>query len=101
MSKVLLLVNVELEPGNREEYLSTTNLLRSRFQQSNDIHYTVYENENHGKDVISLTEVFTFPDRAAYEAFDDIDDQEANDLFAKIIGMAKGSPRYTTLVEVE
>jgi quinol monooxygenase YgiN len=98
MSKVILLVNVELEPGNREEYLNTTNLLRNRFRETNGVHYAVFE--NHGKDPDSFTEMFTFNDMAAYEAFDDLDDEAANDLFAKIISMSKGSPKYTTLVEI-
>ncbi len=99
MSKVILLVNVELESGKREEYLSTTNLLRNRFEQNSDISYSVYQNQ--GKEEDSFTEMFTFNDMAAYEAFDDLDDEEANNLFAKIIGMSKRSPKYTTLVEVD
>lgn len=98
MSKVILLVNVELEPGKREEYLATTNLLRSRFQESHGLSYAVYENR--GKEEDSFTEVFMFEDMASYEAFDDLDDEEANNLFATIIGMSKRSPKYTTLVEV-
>ncbi len=98
MSKVILLVNVELEPGKNEEYLATTNLLRSRFQEMNGVQYAVYENR--GKEENSFTEVFMFNDVADYEAFDDLDDEVANDLFAKIIGMSKRSPKYTTLVEV-
>jgi|GEM_PF-1928617 len=101
MSKVILLVNVELQPDRREEYLSTTNLLRSRFAGNSGIHYAVYENENHGKEGDSFTEMFTFSDQAAYDAFDDSDDEEAKDLFARILDMAKGSPKYTTLSEVE
>jgi hypothetical protein len=97
MSKVILLVNVELEPGKREDYLTTTNLLRKRFDAG--IGYAVFENQ--GKEENSFTEMFTFPDMAAYEAFDDGDDEEANDLFAKIIGMSKRSPKYTTLLEID
>ncbi len=98
MSKVILLVNVELEPGNREEYLATTNLLRSRFQETQGVQYAVYE--NHGKEENSFTEMFTFNDMAAYEAFDDIDDEEMKALFAKISDLSKRSPKYTTLVEL-
>ena len=99
MSKVILLVNVELEPGKREEYLSTTNLLRNRFQQNGEISYSVFQNQ--GKEEDSFTEMFTFNDMTSYEAFDDMDDEEANNLFAKIISMSKRSPKYTTLVEVD
>jgi quinol monooxygenase YgiN len=99
MSKVILLVNVELEPGKREEYLSTTNLLRDRFQQNGEISYSVFQNQ--GKEEDSFTEMFTFNDMASYEAFDDMDDEESNTLFATIIGMSKRSPKYTTLVEVD
>lgn len=98
MSKVILLVNVELEPGKREDYLTTTSLLRNRFAETNGVQYAVYE--NHGKEE-SFTEMFTFNDMGAYEAFDDLDDEVANDLFAKIISISKGSPKYTTLVEVD
>ncbi|HVZ40595.1 MAG: hypothetical protein JST22_06005 [Bacteroidetes bacterium] len=98
MSKVILLVNVELEPGKREEYLATTNLLRARFQETHGVQYAVYE--NHGKEENSFTEMFTFNDMTAYEAFDDSDDEEANNLFARIIAMSKRSPKYTTLVEI-
>jgi hypothetical protein len=98
MSKVILLVNVELAPGKREEYLATTNLLRNRFQGSEGITYSVFE--NHGKEEDSFTEMFTFNDMSTYEAFDDRQDEEENDLFAKIIEMSKRSPKYTTLVEV-
>ncbi len=99
MSKVILLVNVELAPGKREEYLATTNLLRQRFQGSDGITYSVFE--NHGKEENSFTEMFTFNDMSAYEAFDDRDDEEANEMFGKIIEMSKRSPKYTTLVEVD
>ena len=99
MSKVILLVNVELEPDKRDEYLSATKLLRQRFTETNGVHYEVFE--HHGREENSFTEMFTFNDMAAYEAFDDLDDEEANGLFAKIISIAKRSPRYTTLIEVE
>lgn len=99
MSKVILLVSVELEPVNREEYLATTKLLRNHFIATNGVHYQVFESQ--GREENSFTEMFTFNDMAAYEAFDDLDDEEAKALFAKINDMAKRSPKYTTLVEVE
>lgn len=99
MSKVILLVNVELEPGNRDEYLSTTKLLRQHFTETNGVHYEVFE--HHGREENTFSEMFTFNDMAAYEAFDDLDDEEAKTLFAKINDMAKRSPKYTTLVELE
>jgi hypothetical protein len=102
MSKVILLVNVDLESGKREDYISATNQLRSHFQTSNasnGISYSVFENQ--GKDGNSFTEMFTFPDMSTYEAFDDQNDEEANELFAKIIGLSKRSPKYTTLIEIQ
>ena len=99
MPKVILLVNVELKPGKRDSYLAATNRLREHFSAVDSLKYTVYENESRDGD--SFTETFTFPSYVEYEAFDDRDDEAANELFAEIIGMAKHSPRYTTLVEVE
>lgn len=99
MPKVIMLVSVELEQGKRDEYLQATQALKSRFASSDDLSYTVFENQ--GREKNSFTEMFTFSDMASYEAFDDRDDEEANEAFARIIGMAKGKPKYTTLIEVE
>jgi hypothetical protein len=99
MPKVILLVNVDLKPGHRDEYLAATGQLRSHFQEVNGVEYAIFENQ--GKESDSFTETFTFGSTADYEAFDDRDDEEANGLFAKIISMAKHSPKYTTLFEVE
>ncbi len=99
MPKVILMVNVDLKPGQREEYLAATQQLRNHFQQTDGVQYAVYENQ--GKETDSFTETFTFANHADYEAFDDRDDPDGDNLFAKIISMAKHSPKYTTLVEVE
>jgi hypothetical protein len=99
MPKVILLVNVELEEGKRDQYLAATGELQNRFRESGDVNYSVFENQ--GKEKDSFTEMFTFNDMTTYEAFDDREDDDANDLFAKIIGMAKRPPKYTTLVEVQ
>lgn len=98
MPKVILLVNVELEAGKRDQYLAATTELQNTFRGS-DVSYAVYENQ--GKEKDSFTEMFTFTDMSAYEAFDDREDGDANEIFAKIIGMGKRPPRYTTLLEVQ
>ena len=99
MPKVILLVNVELEAGKRDQYLAATTELQNTFRGSSDVSYSVYENQ--GKEKDSFTEMFTFSDMSAYEAFDDREDGDANEIFAKIIGMGKRPPRYTTLLEVQ
>jgi quinol monooxygenase YgiN len=100
MAKVVLLVNVELENGKREEYLEAVGSLRDRFRESGDVSYSVYENQ--GKEKDSFTEMFTFKDMASYEAFDEGEDgSDTNEIFAKILEMGKRAPKYTTLVEVE
>lgn len=100
MAKVVLLVNVELEDGKRDDYLSAVGSLRDRFQASGDVSYCVFENQ--GKEKNSFTEMFTFKDMSAYEAFDDgEEDGDANEIFAKILSMGKRAPKYTTLVEVD
>ena len=98
MPKVILLVNVELAAGKREEYLRATSELRSRIDGTDGVSYSVYENQ--GKEKDSFTEMLTFPDVATYEAFDDRED-DTNDLFANILAMATRAPKYTTLFEVE
>lgn len=100
MGKVILLVNVELEDGKREDYLQATGSLRERFGSSDNVSYSVFENQ--GKEKDSFTEMFTFTDLAAYEAFDEGEDgSDTNDVFAKILEMGKRAPKYTTLVEVD
>src|SRR5687768_402414 len=100
MAKVVMLVNVELENGKREDYLAAVRSLRERFRESGDVTYSVFENQ--GKEKDSFTEMFTFTDMTAYEAIDDGDDEsDANEIFAKILKMGKRAPKYTTLLEVE
>ena len=99
MAKVVMLVNVELENGKREHYLTAVRSLRDRFRESGDVTYSVFENQ--GKEKDSFTEMFTFTDMTAYEAFDDGDESDANEIFAEILKMGKRAPKYTTLVEVE
>lgn len=99
MAKVVMLVNVELENGKREDYLTAVRSLRDRFRESGDVTYSVFENQ--GKEKDSFTEMFTFTDMTAYEAFDDGDESDANEIFAEILKMGKRAPKYTTLVEVE
>ncbi len=99
MARVILLVNVELEEGKRDAYLSATSELRNRFAEKGDVGYTVLENK--GKEANSFTEMFTFDSMDAYEAFDEGEDQEdTNEIFSRILTMTRTSPRYTTLVEV-
>lgn len=100
MAKVVLLVNVELENGKREAYLSAVGTLRDRFRSGGDVDYCVFENQ--GKDKDSFTEMFTFKDMASYEVFDEGEEEtDANEIFAKILAMGKRAPRYTTLLEIE
>ena len=99
MARVILLVNVELEEGRRDEYLNATTELRNRLTDKGDVAYTVLENQ--GKESNSFTEMFTFESMDAYEAFDEGEDQEdTNEIFSRILTMTRTSPRYTTLVEV-
>jgi len=98
MPKVIMMVNVELDPTNRSSYLEATGRLKERFNNGSDVQYAVYEKQ--GKEQNAFTEVFTFNDEAAYDAFDDGEDEEIKDLFGRITGLSRSTPRYTTLVEV-
>lgn len=99
MGKVVLLVNVDLSPESREEYVATTRQLKERLQSTSGVNYSVYESG--GKSPHSFTEMFTFESTEAYDAFDDNDDDVTKDLFARITDLAIGPPRYTTLHEVD
>ncbi len=99
MGKVVLLVNVDLSPESRDEYIATTRQLKDRLQSMSGVTYCVYESG--GKSPHTFTEMFTFDSADAYDAFDDNDDESTKDLFARITDLASGPPRYTTLHEVE
>lgn len=99
MPRTVLLVNVELHPDKRKEYIGTTQLLQRHLEPNQDIVYVVFENQGKVKD--SFTEMFIFNSADVYDAFDEADDDRANELFARILAMSKRSPVYTTLVEVE
>ncbi len=99
MGKVVLLVNVELTPEKREEYVQVTNQLRTRFDANPSIQYSAFEIQ--GKDAKNhFTEMFTFDSMESYDAFDDDDDEATKDLFAKITDLSSRAPKYTTLIEV-
>jgi hypothetical protein len=99
MPRVILLVNVELEDGKRDDYLAATGELHGRLAGKGEIAYSVLENQ--GKEKNSFTEMFTFPSMDAYEAFDEGEDQEdTNEIFSRILTMTRNRPRYTTMVEV-
>jgi quinol monooxygenase YgiN len=86
MAKVIFLQNVELQAGKRQEFLDATEQLRRHFGKADGISYTVLESQDKAD---SFTEMFTFPDMASFEQFDDRDDDEEKELNAKIIGLAK------------
>lgn len=97
MPRTVLLVNVELLPDKRNEYIGTTRLLQKHLETNDDITYIVFENNGKVKD--SFTEMFIFNGPEVQDSFDE--DDRANELFARIITMSKRSPNYTELVEIE
>jgi antibiotic biosynthesis monooxygenase (ABM) superfamily enzyme len=98
MGKVVLLVNVELTPEKREEYIQFTSQLKTRFEGNPKLQYSAFENQ--GKDAKNhFTEMFTFDSMESYEAFEEEDDEAAKDLSAKIIGLSSRT-KYSTFIEV-
>lgn len=99
MGKVVLLVNVDLTPDSRDEYISTTRELKERLHRMEGVSYRVFQSG--GKAPLTFTEMLTFDSPDVYDAFDDNDDEATKDLFARITDLADGTPRYTTLSEVD
>ncbi|MFI5237801.1 MAG: hypothetical protein ACHQLA_07685 [Ignavibacteriales bacterium] len=97
MSKTLFIINYEIEPEKKEDYLRTIRELKSLLKAEGLESYDVYEVKGKSN---QFQEQYTFSSNEAFENFDDNTDERINILINKINDLAvKNSTKYSTLTE--
>ncbi|OGU31246.1 MAG: hypothetical protein A2057_04325 [Ignavibacteria bacterium GWA2_35_9] len=98
MSKVIFIIQYEIEETRRDEYLTLARELKTLLKADGLENYAVYEvkgKQNH------FEELYTFNSLEAYENFDDNQNERISILLNKLSDMQKSnSTKFTTLTEV-
>ena len=98
MSKVIFIIQYEIEETRRDEYLTLARELKTLLKADGLENYAVYEvkgKQNH------FEELYTFNSLEAYENFDDNLNERISILLNKLSDMQKNnSTKFTTLTEV-
>jgi hypothetical protein len=98
MSKVIFVIQYEIDVNKRDEYLILARELKTLLSADGLENYAVYEvkgKQNH------FEEMYTFSSMEAYENFDDNQTERIGLLLNKLSDMVKdNSTKYTTLTEV-
>ena len=98
MSKVIFIIQYEIEGARRDEYLTLARELKTLLKADGLENYAVYEvkgKQNH------FEELYTFNSLEAYENFDDNQNERISILLNKLSDMQKSnSTKFTTLTEV-
>lgn len=98
MSKVIFVIQYEIDVNKRDEYLILARELKTLLSADGLENYSVYEvkgKQNH------FEELYTFGSMEAYENFDDNQNERIGILLNKLSDMVKNnSTKYTTLTEV-
>jgi len=98
MSKVIFIIQYEIEETRRDEYLTLARELKTLLKADGLENYAVYEvkgKQNH------FEELYTFNSLEAYENFDDNQNERISILLNKLSDMQKNnSTKFTTLTEV-
>jgi hypothetical protein len=98
MSKVIFVIQYEIDGNRREEYMVLIRELKTLLSAEGLENYAVYEvkgKQNH------FEELYTFNSPEAYENFDDNQNERIGILLNKLSDMVKdSSTKYTTLTEV-
>jgi quinol monooxygenase YgiN len=98
MSKVIFVIQYEIDVNKRDEYLILARELKTLLSADGLESYAVYEvkgKQNH------FEEMYTFSSMEAYENFDDNQNERIGILLNKLSDMVKdNSTKYTTLTEV-
>lgn len=98
MSKVIFVIQYEIDGNRREEYMVLIRELKTLLSAEGLENYAVYEvkgKQNH------FEELYTFNSPEAYENFDDNQNERIGILLNKLSDMVKdNSTKYTTLTEV-
>ncbi len=97
MSRVLFTVSYEIPEGNRAKYLELVSKLKD-ILNTDGISYSVFELE---KGHNQFQEVYIYPSEEAYDASDDADNAEADDLIQQIYSMVKDKKaQYVRATEI-
>lgn len=97
MSRVLFTVSYEIPEGSREKYLGLIAKLKD-ILNADGISYSVFEVE---KARNQFKEVYIYPSEEAYEASDDAENAEADDLVQQIYSMVKDKKvHYAHAIEI-
>jgi quinol monooxygenase YgiN len=98
MSKVLFVIQYEIDVAKRDEYLTLARELKTLLKAEGLENYAVYEvkgKQNH------FEEIYTFSSTEAYDNFDDNQNERIGILLNKLSDMVKNnSMKYTTLNEI-
>lgn len=98
MSKVIFVIQYEIDENRRDEYMALARELKTLLKADGLEDYAVYEvkgKQNH------FEELYTFNSLEAYENFDDNQNERIGILLNKLSDMVKdNSTKYTTLTEV-
>jgi len=98
MSKVLFIINYEIESEKKEEYLRTIRELKNLIKAEGLESYSVYEAKGKPN---RYQEQYIFSSEEAFENFEDATDERMNILITKISGMTiNHTTKYLTLNEV-
>ncbi len=99
MSKVILQISYDIEPEQREEYLSLVQQMKNHFVNGKKKDYTVFEMKGKKN---SFVEQFVSLSMEDFDRLEDDLDEKGEELVNRLEGMLKnGTSKYTTLVEVE
>ena len=99
MSRILFQISYDINPGKRDEYLSTIKELEEHIKSNTDHNYMVVENKNKPN---NFTEVYICRDEAEFDGLEDEMDDTIYGLTTKIASLYAegGKSNYATFYEV-
>lgn len=97
MPKVILQISYEIDPEQRDAFLSLARDMQRHFTEVRQKNYSIYEQKGKKN---SFVEQFVCLSEEEYEALEDDLDEKSEELVNKLEELLGGkSARYTTLVE--
>jgi antibiotic biosynthesis monooxygenase (ABM) superfamily enzyme len=98
MAKVMFTISYAIKPEHRSNYLSMIGELKSRLATLGK-NYAVYETKGKRN---QFNEVYLFTNEEEYDALDDNQDEQTQELLSKLESCVdNGGMKYTTTMEVQ
>ena len=99
MSRILFQISYDINPGKRDEYLSTIKELEEYIRSNTDHNYMVVEDKNKPN---NFTEVYICRDESEFDGLEDEMDDTIYGLTTKIASLYAqgGKSKYATYYEV-